>query len=74
MSSSDTTRARPASLLLPLLNGLSPHEQAEGEETQFESRVSLVEILHCLLDAAEQRNAEDRPSGHARLTRVGLTG
>ncbi|MNQ36280.1 hypothetical protein D3C85_497990 [compost metagenome] len=85
MRSSDITRADPdsfddldhgpgssASLLFSLLNGLSPHRQAEDDK--FEYRISLVEVLHCLLDAAEQRNAEDRPSGHARLTRVGLTG
>jgi hypothetical protein len=89
MSSSDITRACPASLdgpdqwpassaslFLPLPNGLSLHGQAEVEveEDKFESRISLVEILHCLQDAAEQRNAEDRPSSPARLIRTGLTG
>lgn len=38
------------------------------------SPFSLVEALKCLLDAAEQRNAEDSPSGIARLTSPGLTG
>lgn len=86
MSSSDITRARPVSLdspdrrpassasCFPQPSGLAPHEQAVVEEDKFESRISLVEVLHCLLDAAEQRNAEDRPSGPARPTRTGLTG
>ncbi|MDH4607245.1 hypothetical protein [Pseudomonas sp. BN102] len=87
MSSSDITRARPelldaleatpgsnATIFLPLLISLSPHEQADVEEDKSESRISLVEVLHNPLDEAEQRNAEDSPSGRARPISPGLGG
>ncbi|WP_271411642.1 hypothetical protein [Pseudomonas sp. Q1-7] len=35
---------------------------------------SIIEVLQNLLDAAEQRNAEDSPSGIARHSRLGLSG
>ncbi|MFZ6046700.1 hypothetical protein ACFW0H_11295 [Pseudomonas sp. CR3202] len=41
---------------------------------EFDFPTSIIEVLSNLLDAAEQRNAEDSPSGAARHSRLGLTG
>ncbi|MFC5695730.1 hypothetical protein ACFPU0_09185 [Pseudomonas sp. GCM10022186] len=60
----------------PFLATFAPQASANAaaRAVEFDFPTSIIEVLPNLLDAAEQRNAEDSPSGAARHSRLGLTG
>ncbi|BAN47650.1 hypothetical protein PCA10_19180 [Metapseudomonas resinovorans NBRC 106553] len=68
MTSFDSPGTRPETFRL------HPAPTAASVSTAQPTAISLVEVLQGLLDAAEQRNAEDSPSSSARQSCLGLTG
>ncbi len=72
----DSARQRSGMAATPFLASLAPQASANAaaRAIEFDFPTSIIEVLPNLLDAAEQRNAEDSPSGAARHSRLGLTG
>lgn len=57
-----------------LLSFILPDEHVEIEENEFEPEASMIEALQNPQDEAEQRNAEDSPSGIGRQISPGYSG
>ncbi|MBT8766380.1 hypothetical protein [Metapseudomonas boanensis] len=57
-----------------LLSFILPDEHVEIEENEFEPRASMIEALQNPQDEAEQRNAEDSPSGIGHQISRGYSG
>ena len=70
----DDARGPMASHFTVLPGSLLPTEHVAGDYLESYSEASMTEVLHNPLDVAEQRNAEDSPSGRARLISPGLGG
>lgn len=78
MSSSDIAGASPESRHaqddLPATERMRATLTQQRPGAAPNAPTSIIEVLQNLLDAAEQRNAEDSPSGIARHSRLGLSG
>ena len=70
----DDARGSMASPFAILPESLLPTEHVAGDYLESYAAASMTEVLHNPLDVAEQRNAEDSPSGRARPISPGLGG